>query len=107
LLRFGAQVFASLAETPIYASMTQADLDLSRQMKVWAGEVVAVVLAVEGAMGEPPEQGVPALGVEAATIEAAFDAVAADLRRIKRRRRADEILSGFPKSNPRSRIAAS
>jgi hypothetical protein len=87
-LRFGAQVLASLAETPIFAGMTQADLDLARQMKVWAGEVVAVVLAVEGAMGEPPEPGVPVQGVEAATIEAAFDAVAADLRRIKRRLRA-------------------
>lgn len=49
-LRFTAQVLATLAEARIEAGMTADEFALAMKAEVWAGEVAAVCLAIEGAL---------------------------------------------------------
>ena len=57
-------MLGSLADTPVYAGVTQADLDLSRKLDVWSRQLVVVLLAVEGALASPAEPGALALGLD-------------------------------------------
>ena len=49
-LRFAAQVLASLADSREAAGLTIEEHALATRCKVWAGEVVAVALGIEGAL---------------------------------------------------------
>jgi hypothetical protein len=49
-LRFTAQVLATLAEARIEAGLTADEFALAMKAEVWAGEVAAVYLAIEGAL---------------------------------------------------------
>ena len=49
-LRVSAQVFAVLADSREEAGLTIPEHELASRCKVWAGEVVAVALGIEGAL---------------------------------------------------------
>jgi hypothetical protein len=49
-LRFTAQVLATLAEARIEAGLTADEFALAMKAEVWAGEVAAVCLTIEGAL---------------------------------------------------------
>ena len=49
-LRVTAEVFATLADSREVAGLTIEEHELATRCKVWAGEVVAVVLGIEGAL---------------------------------------------------------
>lgn len=49
-LRVTAEVFATLADSREVAGLTIEEHELATRCKVWAGEVLAVVLGIEGAI---------------------------------------------------------
>ena len=49
-LRFTAQVLATLADARVEAGLTADEFALAMKAEVWAGEVAAVCLTIEGAL---------------------------------------------------------
>lgn len=55
-LRFSAQVLASLADAREAAGLSVPEHHLATRCQVWAGEVAAVVLGIEGALDSEVER---------------------------------------------------